>query len=334
MDCGECQQPMPTDGDGATCSVCQRMFHFETCCSLKPISWKTYGARRATWRCPSCKLKKGGEEENNSDGENDESLAEGGTAETCGALSVMLEKKFQEFEKKMTENISKGFAEASKEMKSKFLEFESALNFYGEKFEEAVKTVKNVEQKMVLVEKRLDKSEMENRELKTRLRNMEIEIHEVEQRKNNNIIEISGINNKDILPQVAVNTILETAGYARGEIETRVTKVTKLVGEKKQEKTVLLVQFKSEDERNKVLTKFRKEKIYDKLEKKINNDGSSIYIGESLTPYYKRLFYEANKIKKDKEYQYLWIKSGVIRIRKDANSTIMKLSCMDDIGRL
>lgn len=291
------------------------------------------GSRRLSWKCASCKAKKIGGEDNVSENENEGDVDDEVTGE-MRAISVLLEKKFQVFEKKITENMKKEFSEASKEMKSKFQEFESTLNFYGEKFEEAVRTVKNVEQKMVLVEKRLEKSEVENRELKTRLRNMEIQINDVEQRKYNNAIEISGIKNKEIVPQVAVNKILETAGYAQGEIVTQVTKLSKLVGESKQEKTMLLVQFKSEDDRNKVLTKLKKEKIYAKLERKINDDGSTIFINEPLCPYYKRLFYEANKIKTDKGYLYLWIKSGSILIKKDANSKIMKISCMDDIGKL
>ncbi|KAI5697048.1 hypothetical protein M8J75_004232 [Diaphorina citri] len=126
-----------------------------------------------------------------------------------------------------------------------------------------------MEQKLVLMENRLDKSERENKELKTRLRNMEIQMNEIAQKQYNNQMEISGVKDKNINAEIAVSKVLEKTGYKAGEVQHRVEKVVK-IGEGRQEKTSIVVHFRTQDDRNSVLDKIKKDKVFTKLGNTIN----------------------------------------------------------------
>ncbi|KAI5719838.1 hypothetical protein M8J76_015710 [Diaphorina citri] len=113
-------------------------------------------------------------------------------------MDVMV-KKLEDMEKKLTNS----YKDSEKKVSKKLEDFEATLSFYGDKIDEATKSVKAMEQKLVLMENRLDKSERENKELKTRLRNMEIQMNEIAQKQYNNQMEISGVKDKNINAEIA-----------------------------------------------------------------------------------------------------------------------------------
>lgn len=318
--CGRCNEELPgvEEMDAACCSSCKKRFHFE-CNTLSETSWRTYGpTRRGQWKCSYCKA--------GTDPKNIINVEDGNRTPSGPPTGEVIVSNNQLYE------VLKRFDSFEKNVAGKFKEFETSLNFHGDQVEDAIKTVKALEQKIVLLDKRLEKSETENRELKTRLRSMEIKINEVDQRDFNDKIEITGIKSKNVNEVMAVKKILEKAGYADGEVQHRVQKNVRTV--ENQERTTITVQFKSQAERNAVLTKIKKEKVYGKLENHVNIDSSSVFINEALSTYFKRLFFEANKVKREKRYAFLWVKDGKIFIKKTPDANAMKLSCMDDLAKI
>ncbi|KAI5718095.1 hypothetical protein M8J77_016157 [Diaphorina citri] len=317
MSCGICNKNLPSEAgelDYTRCAQCNRCYHFD-CCKLKFSSWKSMGATRCSeWICLRCRKTNPPADGNISDEDEEEE-----TGQDVGKMLKEMAKKWDGFEKKVSKKLD---------------DFEANLNFYGEKVEQSCTTLKNLEQKLIAMEKRIDKTETENRELKTRLRTLEIQIQENTQKDFMNMMEISGIQNKEADPKVVTNIILEKAGYQPNEIKTKVEKVTKKVGEDKKEKTVITVKFESQEVRNEVLTKIKRNKVWSKLENTINSDKSFLIINESLSPYYKKLFFEARKVKIEKDYKYLWVQNGNILFKKTENARIMRLSCMDDLGKI
>lgn len=290
--------------------------------------------RKAKWFCPNCKgpsKKSGGKEDDISepDESGDETFSVEAVPLDMTQMMDVMGKKFEMMGRKM----EKMFNDADVKSTKKFEEFIKTLNYYGDKVDEAGRSVKSMEQKLVMMEKRLDKSEAENKELKTRLRNMEIQLNEVAQKEYNTQIEIIGLKDKNINAEVVVAKIFEKAGIANGEVPHKIQKLTRL-GDNRQEKTSINVRFQSQEDRNKILTKIKTEKVYAKLGNSVNIDSSPVSINESLCPYYKRLFFEAKRVKREKNYAFLWTKDGRILIKKSHESTTMRLSCMDDLGKL
>jgi len=58
---------------------------------------------------------------------------------------------------------------------------------------------------------------------------------------------------------------------------------------------------------------------------------TNIYWSENLCPYFKSIVYECRKLKKAFLIQYVWTKSGVIKLRRDDASSIIRISHMDDL---
>uniref|UniRef100_A0A8D8TWB4 PHD-type domain-containing protein n=1 Tax=Cacopsylla melanoneura TaxID=428564 RepID=A0A8D8TWB4_9HEMI len=324
--CHSCTEELPTDGAIALCGKCKKGFHFD-CTTISESSWRSLGPdRRKAWRCANCKEDKNKKLKDSqlftqSQGER----VSDGTGDCTSEILIKLE----EYEKKMQKN----FKDLDTGIKNKLADFETNLNFYGEKVEEAVRTVKAMEQKYVLMENRIEKSEQENKELKKRLRNMEIQMMDYSQKEFKNKLEIANIKDANVNASTVVDVVLEKAGFSSGEILHKEEKVTKKV-ENGLMKTSIVAEFRTQDERNKVLQKIKTAKVYSKLGNAVNQDESYVFINEALCPEYKKIFYEANKLKKDKKLAYLWIKDGKILAKKTTESSVMRLSSTDDLGKV
>ncbi|KAI5721187.1 hypothetical protein M8J77_017338 [Diaphorina citri] len=351
--CSRCEEPLPTEGDldYATCSICCNGYHF-MCTTVGESSWRTMGeTRRGAWKCPTCRSlpnvesrggtgtpqSKDGKEracKQKETTKQKEPTSELSNLETDSASIKQLLDKIGALEKSITEKINAGFTSSRKDMKDvkeKIAEFETSLNFYGDQVDKAVCAVKVVEQNMILMENRLKKSESENKEMKARLRSMEIQVNGLNQKEFNNKIEIAGIKNNNVEKDEVTRKILDKIENRAGEIQFKTEKLTR---EGENGKTTIVVEFKTQEVRNLVLTKIKEKRLYSQLDDVFPNNGSNVYINEALCPYYKKLFYQANKIKKDKKYAYLWVKDGRILLKKADNGKTMRLECLDDLGKI
>mgnify|MGYP001798758601 CR=1 FL=1 len=63
-------------------------------------------------------------------------------------------------------------------------------------------------------------------------------------------------------------------------------------------------------------------------------DLSRVRIFDHLTPKLQKLFYEAKKYKTSQDYDYCWVKNGVVNLRESSSSPIIKLRSMDDLALL
>lgn len=245
-------------------------------------------------------------------------------------MSDDMVKGFGEIEKK----IQAMFVEMDKKLGAKITEFEKALDFYGDKVDEANEISRNVEKKVVLMEARLEKSEKENTELRTKMNKMEKQSNGLAQKDFNTKIEISGIKNKNIDQNDVTKKILNKVSDGSEDIQFRAEKIVMKVGEEKKERTSIVVQFRSQEVRNTVLSKIKSSRLYSKLNEIIPNEGAPVFFNEGLSPYYKKLFFEAGRVKRDKKYAFLWVKDGKILIKKEEKGNTMRLESLEDLSKL
>lgn len=217
-------------------------------------------------------------------------------------------------------------------MVNKLADFETTLNFYGNKIEDVTKLVEMLQQKIAVLEKRLVNTENENKELKAKLQNMEIQLNEVEQYQCNDKLEITGIVNKNTDPNTLTVAMLEKAGLTPSQVEFRAQKVVKIfkVEDRVEEKVSVIVQFRSHGDRNEVMSKIKRAKVFNKLD----NGRAPIFINELLSPYYKKLLFQVSKLKRDKSYSFVWVKEGKILVKKTQESKVYKITRMDDLDKL
>lgn len=171
MDCPQCHLALPTDGDHLKCGKCNAGYHYD-CSTVSAKSWRSMGPERKTdWRCVPCKDEKLKRQAKAKDviqsqeaqlAGSQSSSSGGDDGEDSSKMMEMIGKKLDEFDKKFSGKIDKGFSDLKKEINGKLVDFETTLNFYGDKVDEASKSIKELEKKLVIMEKRLEKSETEN----------------------------------------------------------------------------------------------------------------------------------------------------------------------------
>ncbi|XP_063536684.1 uncharacterized protein LOC134746270 [Cydia strobilella] len=102
----------------------------------------------------------------------------------------------------------------------------------------------------------------------------------------------------------------------------------------------VVVQMKSPITRDRLLAsviKFNKTHKDDKLNSShlgLGGDKVPIYVAEHLSPYNRELHKAARKAAKDKNYKFVWVRSGRIFIRKDETSQAIVLKDLSSISRL
>ena len=62
-----------------------------------------------------------------------------------------------------------------------------------------------------------------------------------------------------------------------------------------------------------------------------NNDKGWIFVNESLTKMDKGPFERVRKQCKDKHYHFAWTKNGNILVRKDADSSIVRIATKEEL---
>jgi hypothetical protein len=85
-----------------------------------------------------------------------------------------------------------------------------------------------------------------------------------------------------------------------------------------------------------------KRKIYrarGKLRSKTTKDigyyfGNNIYLAERLTERNKALFRSCLDVKRNKNYKFIWTSNGIIYLRKDVNSDVIKIKCKEDLPKI
>ncbi|KAI5721453.1 hypothetical protein M8J77_015513 [Diaphorina citri] len=333
MICPGCKRSLPAEGDGALCGTCKKQYHFE-CTTVSESSWRTMSTqKKADWKCTSCR--KPAAETRSGSGSRlvrTSSLSDEASSDTekenslMKKLEILWTKEFKDFEHRFT-----------KKMNDRFEDFEKSLEFTSQRVDDMAVTMKNIEQKMILIEKKQEKNENEFKELKTKVKSLETELKELVQAGCNNKLELSGLpkvdnmNEKDVAKLFVEKVGINPEAIGHYEVEKSVKN-----NDSQRASTSLLISFRTPEIRNSVYGKIKKDKIYLKVKDIVRNstNESSIYVNEYLSAYYRKLFYEAKKVKVEKNYAFLWVREGKILLKKTQDARIMRLSCMEDLGKL
>uniref|UniRef100_A0A8D9F527 FP protein C-terminal domain-containing protein n=1 Tax=Cacopsylla melanoneura TaxID=428564 RepID=A0A8D9F527_9HEMI len=149
-------------------------------------------------------------------------------------------------------------------------------------------------------------------------------------------MEITGFKEKtEVDENEFMKKILEKAECTGNKgVEYKVTKIVKHGHEEKGGSQTVVVEFKSLESRNRVLDKIKEKKLYNQMGDFIKDKSAVLFFSEYLTPYYRKLFYEAKKLKTDRKYAYLWIKHGKILLKRSSNSRIETITTMADLEKL
>lgn len=170
---------------------------------------------------------------------------------------------------------------------------------------------------------------------KDEVQNCISETDELAQYLRRDCLEISGMNTKDEAQCIeAVKSIAEALDVEVSQSE--ISTAHPLPRYKRDLPPKFIVKFTRRDVKNNIYSK------RSKLDKKTAKDlphlrsdlrsDEKVYISESLTMRRKKLFGEANKLRKELHWKYIWTTNGKIYLRQDEKSLSHSFTTMEDFN--
>lgn len=87
----------------------------------------------------------------------------------------------------------------------------------------------------------------------------------------------------------------------------------------------------SRDKKFQFASKSRKARLTTRAVGSNQTDDSPVYINDHLTPERKRLFAQAQELKREKQWKYLWTDNCTIKARQAENARVYRISCLEDL---
>lgn len=199
-------------------------------------------------------------------------------------------------------------------------EIKNFTNFINDKYDDILQKL----QQIMDIPNTVNKIKEEIADKEIRLSTVEIHLADIEQAALLNSIEINGIKLQDnISPVQAVTRIAELAGVTMSPEDTY-----KVTTNKTNDQTKITINFKDTTKAQTMLASKHSDPI-----KKFNGEGAKyVYLNAALTQYYKNLHWNTRKRAQEKDYKYVWVKSGKILVRKSKDSKVMEIKHLNDIS--
>ena len=219
---------------------------------------------------------------------------------------------------------------------NEFQELKTAMEFLSHKYEEVVKEnsimkeeIKNIKNVNEEKTKQIKKLELDSQQLILKINDMEnlsrqknVEIHGVPNHQNENIDRIVMSLLKIADPNIEQKDIEES--FRLKKFANSSSNKTK--------NSPILVKFGSTEKRMNVIQNRRKMAGFNF--KDIGIDTQRVFINENLPSYSKALFYQANILKKDNGWKYIWTRSGTIKLRRSDESPVISVRDTNDLKKI
>jgi len=180
----------------------------------------------------------------------------------------------------------------------------------------------------------IENLQSENAALRKQIKELEMKIDECEQYSRSNTIEIHGIPENR-----AEDTyeLVKNVACALGVMVTRESiDICHRLGKRPDFNgpAAIIARFVRREDKNKIVEKRRVKRNFNTSDLGLEMPASPIYVNESLSPSRRKLLAAAREAKRDKNYTYLWVRHGNIRMRKDPGTPVKYITTRDDIANL
>lgn len=319
MNCDRCGD---SGTDFAHCEGCKRNFHFE-CAGTKETTYRKKNKEaRAAWRCITCKPNRSGNSTASPVSERD--MASVNSDMNSATLKNILDKlsKLDELDKisSQVNDLSKSVTFMSDQYDKLFVELADYKKMCVENSKEIL-LLKNENQYL----------NHEMKKMQTNIRKMEqnalsdsVEIFGVKQLENENVKHIVMKIGHELRLPCADNEIVLASRRPQSKIGSRSGNTTK--------PPAIVVKFNNTSVREKWLEKKRSGLNSNNIVGGVSGD--PIFINENLCPAVRELFWNARVRAKKCNIKYVWVKNGVVFMRKTDGEAAKSIQGLDDLPRL
>jgi hypothetical protein len=300
--CKRCQEKIISDGGNVICGNCSGEFHI-ACSGLSERTWRAKSqAKKAEWHCSYCRDRIRSNSVNSAEGE---------------GLPEELRLGFS----RMTETLERL-------IQAKMEKFEQIFGKWETKIEKLTESMGLIENELKLVKSDLIQQEKVQLEMKNNIEQLKIENEELKYAANANKIEITGLCVNEISYEEQVRKLLKVLHVE--DIETNVKSINKI---NRNTDSKIIVEIRDSNVKQKIL---KQSKIIRPKLSLFDNTlpDKSIYINHCMTPYFKKIYYEAKQMKLLKNYKFLWVTEAGIFIKKTENGKTIKLNSLSKLDEI
>jgi FtsZ-binding cell division protein ZapB len=168
-------------------------------------------------------------------------------------------------------------------------------------------------------------------EMKADIERLKVENEELKYAANSNKLEITGLiceNDNAVTLEESVHKLLNVLQVS--DVQGNVTVIGKVDGK---HGSKVLLECENTRQKNKIL---KQAKLIRPKMSLINDrmPDRAIYLNHCMTPYFKKIYYEAKQKKLLKGYKFLWITNSGIFIKKSENTKAIKINCLTKLDEL
>jgi len=308
--CGKCKVKITKSQGSILCDHCNHWIHI-SCSGIDDIDLKVIQKLKSKWICEECKSRT--------------------EREIRKSLEISSQSTSQLSNTEQNDNgekIMKSIRELRLELTREIRDLKASLTFYSEQYEEQkiknetfaeeIRQLKKQNEEMNQELKRLkDQNEIKDQQARTN-NVVVVGIHSTIEEQKSNPLEIKRKIEK-VMDHISPS--IKTADY-----DVRVVNPIK-------ENSPILVSFQTKQQKMDLMTKRREKGII--LSNRCGLGGShSIYINEDLSKDIRELLRSARRLRHNNGYKFVWVKSGSVFVRRDDNSDVIKVKCVEDVEAL
>lgn len=301
-----------------SCSVCSHSYHY-TCLKITQENFlKESKAYKASWKCAACK---GCDKRTGVFSPSRLSTAKSSTQALAEAeiedIKNHFDTKLQESLANLLAVIRKDFSTESTDTRQKLQELTDSVNFLSSKCD-------RLEESLIAKNQVIEDLKLENSELRGDIATLSSRLEDIEQRSRDCNLEIQCVpEHKGENLRTIVNQIASITGCTLSDQELSNYHRVAKVNPKSERPRSIIVKFTSVLVRDRVLAavkSYNRSHQSDKLSTShlgLAGDSKAIYVCEHLSPANKKLHAAARGVAKEKGYEFVWVRSGKIFMRKN-----------------
>lgn len=229
--------------------------------------------------------------------------------------------------------IRKIIRDENKVVTEKIDEFQKSLDFYSNHFDEINREMVKLREENNTLKKNSSELKLKYDKLENELNKLKLENEEDKQYARNKNLIINGVYELEKENLIDITTkIAEAIGVKIKKDDLQAVHRLKSNTRKSNDPDSIIVQFTNRLVREEFLKKSREIRptttfLYSSLQER------QIYVNEHLTPYYKKLMFDAKnkKIGNQNVYKFVWFRNGKLFVRKTENSQILRIKAENDL---
>lgn len=304
--CFSCSEPLPDDGTMMTCTDCRYSYHLGSCSGVLESTYKSKGAKRKNWKCPTCVTVK----------------SRGNQASVKQKHDLDIGAELEAINRKLSELMSiKEKVDSLLSIKETVDKMEHSVEMLSEKYDDVLSQLKRQDRDITSLRKRVE--ELENSDSAKEIKNLKKEVNELEQYGRRQNLEVHGIpqsENENLLTKL--NDVAVKLSLA--QLTERDVEAIHRLPSKPDKIPVVLVRFSSRGTKETWLSKKRE----------IREARHQVYFHENLTRQNKKLLWMAKTKAEEMHFRFVWTANGKLFARKRPGDRVIKIECEDDLAKM